>query len=78
MAKIKTADERIAEAKVAMQGVEQAYIDMAVAFEKLRLAIIAVGESPVVIELAEEFAKQEAREADGVLGTRPGWWIDPE
>lgn len=56
MAKIKTADERIAAAKVAQKGVEDAYIDLAVQMEKLRLAIISLAESPVMIELSESKA----------------------
>ena len=59
MAKIKTADERIERAKVAMERVQEAYVDLAVEMEKLRLIIIEIQESPVIIELAKEHAQEE-------------------
>lgn len=70
-AKIKTADERIDKAKVAIERLQEAFVEMAVAFERVRLAFIELNESPVLIELAES---QELRELDD----DPKWDPSPE
>ncbi len=75
--KMKTADERIEEAKVVTKRVEDAFIEMMVAMEQLRVVIISLSESPVMIEMAESIG--EAGEVlEDEISSRPGWWRDPE
>lgn len=75
--KIKTADERIEAAKVATKRVEDAFVEMVVAMEQLRVVIISLSESPVMIELAESVANA-GEVLDDEINSRPGWWRDPE